>query len=226
MPGIDPHGFGLACTLKTQAAIELHGSAIGHQHQLMEVLVPGEQSFHHLTTDALTLKRRMNQQVGKVHDKMTVRDRVAEACKISRHTGGDQTVGVAQCGQQLAGLFRRRPPVCPVEGQDLFLLDAVGKRDCEVYVRLLEPDEWRLSAAEFPGEQAAGEQLVERDAQRKQITVLSSRFYEVQKYLTVTHHVFSPWIVLVSKKWWDRRSHVTVWPFLVVPPGVDLLLNR
>ena len=83
MPGIDPHGFGLACALKAQAAIELHGSAICHQHQLMEVLVPGEQSFHHLTTDALTLIRRMNQQVGKVHDKVTVRDRVAETCKIS-----------------------------------------------------------------------------------------------------------------------------------------------
>jgi len=34
-------------------------------------------------------------------------------------------------------------------------------------------------------------------------TILSSKFYEVQKYLTVTNHVYSPWIVLVSKKWWD-----------------------
>ncbi len=31
MPGIDPHGFGLPGALKTQAAIELHGSAIGHR---------------------------------------------------------------------------------------------------------------------------------------------------------------------------------------------------
>jgi TRAP-type C4-dicarboxylate transport system substrate-binding protein len=28
----------------------------------------------------------------------------------------------------------------------------------------------------------------------------------VQKYLTVTNHVYSPWIVLVSKKWWDGLS--------------------
>jgi TRAP-type C4-dicarboxylate transport system substrate-binding protein len=28
----------------------------------------------------------------------------------------------------------------------------------------------------------------------------------VQKYLTVTNHVYSPWIVLVSKKWWDQLS--------------------
>ncbi len=35
---------------------------------------------------------------------------------------------------------------------------------------------------------------------------MSSKFYEVQKYLTVTNHVYSPWIVLVSKKWWDGLS--------------------
>jgi TRAP-type C4-dicarboxylate transport system substrate-binding protein len=28
----------------------------------------------------------------------------------------------------------------------------------------------------------------------------------VQKYLSVTNHVYSPWIVLVSKKWWDQLS--------------------
>jgi TRAP-type C4-dicarboxylate transport system substrate-binding protein len=28
----------------------------------------------------------------------------------------------------------------------------------------------------------------------------------VQKYLTVTNHVYSPWIVLVSKKHWDGLS--------------------
>ncbi|MBS7780476.1 TRAP transporter substrate-binding protein [Acidovorax sp. CCYZU-2555] len=37
-------------------------------------------------------------------------------------------------------------------------------------------------------------------------TVVSSKFYEVQKYLTVTNHVYSPWIVSVSKKWWDGLS--------------------
>jgi len=34
-------------------------------------------------------------------------------------------------------------------------------------------------------------------------TIQSSKFYEVQKYLTITKHVYSPWIVLASKKWWD-----------------------
>ena len=37
-------------------------------------------------------------------------------------------------------------------------------------------------------------------------TVISSKFYEVQKYLTVSNHVYSPWIVTVSKKWWDSLS--------------------
>jgi TRAP-type transport system periplasmic protein len=37
-------------------------------------------------------------------------------------------------------------------------------------------------------------------------TILSSKFYEVQKFLSVTNHVYSPWIVLVSKKWWDTLS--------------------
>lgn len=37
-------------------------------------------------------------------------------------------------------------------------------------------------------------------------TILSSKFYEIQKYLTVTNHVYSPWIVLASKKWWDSLS--------------------
>lgn len=37
-------------------------------------------------------------------------------------------------------------------------------------------------------------------------TILSSKFYEVQKFLTVTNHVYSPWIVTVSKKYWDQLS--------------------
>ncbi len=37
-------------------------------------------------------------------------------------------------------------------------------------------------------------------------TIQSSKFYEVQKYLSLTKHVYSPWIVLASKKWWDGLS--------------------
>lgn len=37
-------------------------------------------------------------------------------------------------------------------------------------------------------------------------TILSNKFHEVQKYLTITNHVYSPWIVLASKKWWDTLN--------------------
>lgn len=37
-------------------------------------------------------------------------------------------------------------------------------------------------------------------------TIVSSKFYEVQKYLTVTNHVYSPWVLLASKSWWDKLS--------------------
>ena len=37
-------------------------------------------------------------------------------------------------------------------------------------------------------------------------TIENSKFYEVQKYLTVTNHAYSPLVVLVSKKSWDGLS--------------------
>src|SRR5262249_22818298 len=37
-------------------------------------------------------------------------------------------------------------------------------------------------------------------------TILSSKFYEVQKYLTISNHVYTPFIVTASKKWWDGLS--------------------
>jgi tripartite ATP-independent transporter DctP family solute receptor len=36
--------------------------------------------------------------------------------------------------------------------------------------------------------------------------ILSNKFHEVQKYITATNHVYSPWIVLVNKKYWDSLS--------------------
>jgi TRAP-type transport system periplasmic protein len=38
-------------------------------------------------------------------------------------------------------------------------------------------------------------------------TILSSKFFEVQKYVSATSHVYSPWIVMVSKKFWDGLSN-------------------
>jgi tripartite ATP-independent transporter DctP family solute receptor len=36
--------------------------------------------------------------------------------------------------------------------------------------------------------------------------ILSNKFYEVQKYLSITNHTYSANIILVSKKFWDRLS--------------------
>lgn len=45
------------------------------------------------------------------------------------------------------------------------------------------------------------------DGQENPITTIqSSKFYEVQPYLSVTRHVYTPWVVMASKKWWDTLS--------------------
>lgn len=38
------------------------------------------------------------------------------------------------------------------------------------------------------------------------ITILNERFFEAQKYLTLTRHSYSAWALLMSKKVWDRLS--------------------
>jgi TRAP-type transport system periplasmic protein len=38
------------------------------------------------------------------------------------------------------------------------------------------------------------------------ITILSERFYEVQRYMTLTRHSYSAWALLMSKKIWDTLS--------------------
>ena len=60
-----------------------------------------------------------------------------------------------------------------------------------------------LSFSELYGALKAGEV----DGQENPLnTIQSSKFYEVQKYLSLTKHVYSSWIVLASKKWWDGLS--------------------
>jgi tripartite ATP-independent transporter DctP family solute receptor len=38
------------------------------------------------------------------------------------------------------------------------------------------------------------------------VTIDTSKFYEVQKYLSVTRHAYTPFLVLYSKKMWDTLS--------------------
>lgn len=45
------------------------------------------------------------------------------------------------------------------------------------------------------------------DGQENPVTTIeSAKFYEVQKYLTLSRHVYSPWIVMASKPWYDKLS--------------------
>jgi tripartite ATP-independent transporter DctP family solute receptor len=37
-------------------------------------------------------------------------------------------------------------------------------------------------------------------------TILASKFYEVQKHLALTKHIYSVWVLLISKKTWDGLS--------------------
>ena len=37
-------------------------------------------------------------------------------------------------------------------------------------------------------------------------TILSSKFYEVQKHLVLSRHMYSAWVLLISKKTWDGLS--------------------
>ena len=37
-------------------------------------------------------------------------------------------------------------------------------------------------------------------------TIYLQKFYEVQKYVSTTHHVYSPFVVLLSKKFWDEST--------------------
>jgi TRAP-type C4-dicarboxylate transport system substrate-binding protein len=38
------------------------------------------------------------------------------------------------------------------------------------------------------------------------VTIDTSKFYEVQKYLSVTRHAYTPFMVLYSKQLWDKLS--------------------
>ncbi len=45
------------------------------------------------------------------------------------------------------------------------------------------------------------------DAQENpNVTILTSKMYEVQDYLSTTRHVYTPFVTLVSKKFWDQLS--------------------
>jgi tripartite ATP-independent transporter DctP family solute receptor len=58
----------------------------------------------------------------------------------------------------------------------------------------------------FPEVYTALEQKTVDGQENPTATIMSSKFYEVQKYLAMTRHIYSVWVVLLSKKAWDSMS--------------------
>jgi TRAP-type transport system periplasmic protein len=58
----------------------------------------------------------------------------------------------------------------------------------------------------FPELYTALEQKAVDGQENPVSTILSSKFAEVQKYLTITRHIYNPQAVIVSKKFWDSLS--------------------
>jgi tripartite ATP-independent transporter DctP family solute receptor len=58
----------------------------------------------------------------------------------------------------------------------------------------------------FPEVYTALEQKTVDGQENPTATVLSSKFYEVQKHLALSNHIYSVWVLLLSKKTWDSLS--------------------
>lgn len=58
----------------------------------------------------------------------------------------------------------------------------------------------------FPEVYSALEQRTIDGQENPTATILSSKFYEVQKNLALTRHIYSVWVLLLSKKTWDALS--------------------
>ena len=58
----------------------------------------------------------------------------------------------------------------------------------------------------FPEVYTALEQRVVDGQENPIATILSSKFYEVQKHIVVSNHIYSTWALLMSKRFWDRLS--------------------
>ena len=58
----------------------------------------------------------------------------------------------------------------------------------------------------FPEVYTALEQRVVDGQENPIATILASKFYEVQKHVVVSNHIYSTWALLMSKRFWDRLS--------------------
>jgi len=75
-----------------------------------------------------------------------------------------------------------------------------------IYVDLFNTLGANATPMPFPELYSALEQKAVDGQENPVATIRSSKFYEVQKYLTLTRHIYNPQAVIVSKKLWDTLS--------------------
>lgn len=75
-----------------------------------------------------------------------------------------------------------------------------------VYVEMMNALGANATPLPFPEVYGALEQRAVDGATNPLVTLQVQKFYEVQKYLTLTRHQYNPQIMIVSKKTWDNLS--------------------
>jgi tripartite ATP-independent transporter DctP family solute receptor len=75
-----------------------------------------------------------------------------------------------------------------------------------IYVDLFNTLGANATPMPFPELYSALEQKAVDGQENPEATIRSSKFYEVQKYLTLSRHIYNPQAVLVSRKLWDALS--------------------
>jgi len=79
MACINPHRLGLAGTLKSTLAVEIHCATVGEERVLVEVFIRGHKSSHKFRPNTMPLIFRQHEQMRIKHHQVPVRDRVAES---------------------------------------------------------------------------------------------------------------------------------------------------
>ena len=69
---VNPHRFGLAGAFEANRTVEIDRATIGRKNHLVEPCVLSKKGLHHFAADAMPMKVRMNEHVGKIYDEMPV----------------------------------------------------------------------------------------------------------------------------------------------------------
>lgn len=113
-------------------------------------------------------------------------------------------VGLAYWDLGFRNLTNNRRPVSKVE-------DIAGLKirviQSPIYIDLFNTLGANATPLPFPEVYTALEQKAIDGQENPETTIYASKFHEVQKYLTLTRHVYNPQALLVSKRLWDSLSN-------------------